>query len=357
MNIGFVVHDYDIREGHGRYAVELVTRLAIDHDVTVYAASIVTPPPPAVTVIPVPAVRRPSYASIVTFPRGFARVRRRHDVVHVQGWSADEADVVTAHIVLAAWRDAAARAGVRRGLGEQVLGPTVERRERDFYRRGSRYVIAPSRRVRADLARWYGRESEVSVIPHAFPAPTVDGRLPARRALGLPDEAFVALYAGDARKGLDVAIDALIDGDAVRLAVVTRTPIDRYRRRARAAGVEERVHWIGPLADLGPAYAAADVLLHPTIYDAFGLVVVEAMAAGVVPIVSAEAGATELFGPDAGLVVPRTASSCRAALVDLSRNRDRLARLSAGSRAAAAGRTWDDVARETTVLYERVAAS
>ena len=108
MNIGFVVHDFDTREGHGRYAVELVSRLAREHSVTLYAASATADLPEGVRFRLVPAVRRPAHATMLTFPTAFAAVRGSHDVVHVQGWSAHSADVATAHIVLEAWRDAGA---------------------------------------------------------------------------------------------------------------------------------------------------------------------------------------------------------------------------------------------------------
>ena len=61
----------------------------------------------------VPALQRPAYGMILTFPAAFGAVRRRHDLVHAQGWVTSTADVVTAHIVLQAWRTAARGAGVR----------------------------------------------------------------------------------------------------------------------------------------------------------------------------------------------------------------------------------------------------
>jgi len=88
----------------------------------------------------VPALRGRAYATIVTFPFALAAVRRRHDVVHAQGWTALRADVVTAHIVLGAWRQAAARAGVRPPTGERLLGGWVEGRERGLLSRARRVI-------------------------------------------------------------------------------------------------------------------------------------------------------------------------------------------------------------------------
>jgi hypothetical protein len=145
MNIGFVVHDFDTREGHGRYAVELVSRLAREHRVTLYAASAAADVPDGVRFRLVPAVRRPAHATMLTFPTAFAAVRGPHDVVHVQGWSAHSADVATAHIVLEAWRDAVRSAHVPAGLGERLLGNTVASREARFYRGARTRSRPPSR--------------------------------------------------------------------------------------------------------------------------------------------------------------------------------------------------------------------
>lgn len=102
MDIALVVHYYDRAEGTGGYTVELATRLAAEHRVTIYAVGVPTPPPPGVRVVNVPALRGRSYSTILTFPLAFAAVRGRHDIVHVQGWNAFHADVVTTHIVLPA---------------------------------------------------------------------------------------------------------------------------------------------------------------------------------------------------------------------------------------------------------------
>ena len=118
MNVGFVTHYYDRTEGTGGYAVEVVTRLAREHQVTLYAAGVRSDPPAGVTVVRVPASTWRAYATMLTFPRAFARLRRPHDVVHAQGWVTDDADVVTAHVVLAAWREAAAGAADGSGTGD-----------------------------------------------------------------------------------------------------------------------------------------------------------------------------------------------------------------------------------------------
>jgi UDP-glucose:(heptosyl)LPS alpha-1,3-glucosyltransferase len=357
MNIGIVVHYFDRSEGTGGYVVELLQRITRHHEVTLYAAGVRSSVPPGVKIVPVPALRGRAYATILSFPAVFAAVRRRHDLVHTQGWLADHADVVTAHIVLAAWREQARIAGVRSSVGERWFGSFVTQREAALYRNSkrSRFVIVPSCRTRDDIALYYARRDEVHVVPHGFPdSRTFPGRSEARRVLGLPAEPQMALYVGDARKGLATAIEAAARGKSIHLLVLSGSPPAFYLSLASRLGLEKRIHWIGHLADPSPAFAAADVLLHPTIYDTFGMVVAEAMAAGLPPIVSRAAGATELIEHGlSGWVVQNGVKEFDLALETVLGNDQLRARLAVGAKQAAKCRSWDDVARETMSIYDR----
>jgi UDP-glucose:(heptosyl)LPS alpha-1,3-glucosyltransferase len=268
--------------------------------------------------------------------------------------------VVTAHIVLAAWREAARAARVPTPLGERTLGAWVQAREAALIRRARR-VIAPSAKVQAEIARCYGRTAGVSVVHHGFSVAAAERRSShrdaARQALGLPAEATIALFVGDLRKGYAAAAEAVAQNPEVHLAVVSRSrrPPDGEIEVQRLLGA--RLHWLGALEDVGPAYAAADLLLHPTIYDAFGLVVAEAMAHGVPPVVTAAAGIAELIRHrESGWIVEGDARAGTAAAVSaLARDRALRERLGAGAQAVATSRSWDRVAQETLAIYEEAA--
>jgi glycosyltransferase involved in cell wall biosynthesis len=356
VNVGIAVHRYDASEGTGGYVVHLVPRIARVHRVTLYAARVAAPIPPGVEVVRVPALMWRAYTAIMSFPAALRLVRRPHDLFHANGWVSSTADVVTAHIVMAAWRDAARAAHIATPLGERTLGAFVERREAALIHQARR-VIAPSAKAADEIARYYGEKRAVAVVHHGFGAAARIAD--ARTTIGLPRDATVALFVGDLRKGFDVALEAVAHTPGVRLAVVSRSHTGPMRAHAAAAGVLDRVHWIGELPSPGIAYEAADLLLHPTIYDSFGLVVAEAMAHGVAPVVTRAAGITELIRHgESGWIVdgdPRTGT--RAALQALARDPDLRARLGQGARAVAAQRTWDDVARETLAIYHDAAES
>ncbi len=162
MNVGIAVHSYDGTEGTGGYVAKLLPHLATAHDVTLYTARVRAPIPDGVTVVRVPALMARAYTAILTFPAALQVVRRSHDLFHAQGWVSFSADVVTAHIVMAAWRSAAKAASVHSPPGERFLGGFVERREASLFRNKAKHIIAPSHKAKREIEQFYGRTDSVS---------------------------------------------------------------------------------------------------------------------------------------------------------------------------------------------------
>lgn len=116
-----------------------------------------------------------------------------------------------------------------------------------------------------------------------------------RNKLGVPAKCPMWLFVGSGfeRKGLGSAIAALAHADSHgHLVVVGRDHrLRQYRRYAARLGIGRRVHFVGNQTDVRPYYWAADGLLHPALYEAYGLVVLEAMAAGLPVVSSVQCGA------------------------------------------------------------------
>ena len=147
-----------------------------------------------------------------------------------------------------------------------------------------------------------------------------------RDLLGIPAEAVVAAFVATLDlahhfKRLDLAIDALAElGDpSVHIVVAGGGElVESFRARAAAAGVEERVHFLGaiPHAELPDVMRAADLFLLTTEPpESFGIVLIEAMAAGL-PVIATDypgvravvvEGETGLLAPlgDSGAVAAR----------------------------------------------------
>jgi UDP-glucose:(heptosyl)LPS alpha-1,3-glucosyltransferase len=184
--------------------------------------------------------------------------------------------------------------------------------------RNARHIVALSHRLRAFLAERHGVPPErISVIPNGVdtqrfsPARLAGLRQPARRALGLDgnDVLFLATAHNLLLKGVDNAMRALAvlrqeDTDA-RLAVAGGAADAFWTGLATRLGVRDRVHFLGPVADMAPLFAAADAVVHPTRWDACSLVTIEGLAAGLPVITTAMNGASELIADGrSGFVLP-----------------------------------------------------
>lgn len=161
------------------------------------------------------------------------------------------------------------------------------------------------------------------------------------------------------------------EGDYV-LAVATLEPrknLERAAAATRRAGAELRVigargwgrvapdgvRWLGEVSDeeLARQLRGAQALLYPSLYEGFGIPILEAMSVGT-PVVTSRGGATEeVAGGAAVLVDPFDPASIAAGLEEAERRRDELRRLGLERTRAF---TWADVARRTVGVYEQALA-
>lgn len=183
----------------------------------------------------------------------------------------------------------------------------------------------------------------------------------ARAALGVGsgERAFLFVGSGFARKGLDAAIAALAAcaGEPFRLIVAGRDrDAKRFRARAAAAGVADRIHFVGGVDDVRPLYAAADCFILPTRYDPFPGAVLEALAMGLPAIVGRRSGAAEIVQPGASgwICEPEDVPGLATLMRETARvaTEDRLA----AARATAEGYGIDAMADRLARLYAALLA-
>jgi glycosyltransferase involved in cell wall biosynthesis len=112
----------------------------------------------------------------------------------------------------------------------------------------------------------------------------------------------------------------------------------------------------GPLSaeDLDALYRAASVFVYPSLYEGFGLPVVEAMSRGVPTVASSTSAVPEVSGDAALGVEPRSVSEIATAIERVLTDQDLAAQLASAGRARAERFTWDETARLTLQVYEEV---
>jgi glycosyltransferase involved in cell wall biosynthesis len=200
------------------------------------------------------------------------------------------------------------RLGIVCHLHAHLGGPLG--RQRSMLVRRVDTFITPSVSVRDSWVREGLPSNRVSVIPQAvdlakYPPPTGESRRSVREALGLDDTVFVALFLGRivSGKGVEVLIRAwkqvgLAPDEGQLLIVGPAYPAD-YLQHLREMSPNETCRFLPQQPDVLPVLHAADVVVVPSVYDeAFGRVVIEAMATGLPVIASDSGGIPEILSGD-----------------------------------------------------------
>jgi len=231
----------------------------------------------------------------------FSRTRRQ-DIFHAGGGSHAEYMRLTYGFLGALLRRASPR---------HALQLSFERR---IFADPRQLIQCVSPMVRNDIARGYGVPQErLVVIPYGVDSQQFSPENHRSEREGIRRQwsagrNTVWLLAGSGwhRKGLDTALRALAacEPRSQVLWVAGRDRTRAWRRLADRLGVADRVHFLGARTDMPRIYAAADGLILPTRYDAFGLVLLEAAASGLPVITSGSAGAAS-FLASAGVVIPQ----------------------------------------------------
>ncbi len=237
-------------------------------------------------------------------------------------------------------------------------------------------LIALSNSARDDIVSLLGVKPEkVAVIPAAAgeqfrpPADFRQAQALAAREFGLPSpgEGGYILFVGtiEPRKNLPTLLEAyrkLLDGRRVSptpaLAVAGREGwlFEQVHAKLDELKLREHVRLLGGVGDaeLVRLYQGALAFLMPSLYEGFGLPVLEAMQSGV-PVVSSSAGSlAEVAGDAAILVEPADVDGWTAGMERVLLDEGERARLVAAGLRQARGFSWERAARETWALYLRI---
>jgi glycosyltransferase involved in cell wall biosynthesis len=240
---------------------------------------------------------------------------------------------------------------------------------RRFHERATRIVVAEAARVLVpsaatgfDLTDLYGLEpSRVVVTALGVELPEPDPA-PARRLLaelGVRGPFLLAVGTLEPRKNLRRLLAAFA-ASAEELPdhhLVVAGPVG-WGPALRPTYESVRVKLAGQVDDvtLHGLYDAADGLAYPSLYEGFGLPVVEAMAHGIPVLTSDRSSLPEVAGDAALLVDPDDEAAIAAGLVRLVGDQALRARLAVAGRRRAARYTWPATAAATWAAYRQALA-
>ena len=264
--------------------------------------------PPAVIRHDIPTRGLLAAGRVAAFRRDSARALAtlRPDAVGSFGVAAAPGSVVWMQSVHAAWMDVSRRTRTPRERFKQRLNPfhpMILRAEKEMViGREYRRLIALTPQVAADLTKYYNvPDADLDILPNGFsraefnPGDRWHHRAEMRQRLDFASDATVIVFVANEseRKGLPQllrAIARLKDPSLHLLAVGKFDPIP-MASLAENLGLGDRVKLPGANARVASFYAAADVFALPTQYEAWGLVIVEALACGLPVLTSRLAGA------------------------------------------------------------------
>jgi glycosyltransferase involved in cell wall biosynthesis len=243
----------------------------------------------------------------------------------------------------------------------QVLFPCSLRR--------AQHVAVASRATERDLLTRYGISGErISVVPAAAdecfkPKSDPSYRVKVRERYGARNGCVLHFSSGDMRDNTALALRAFAQA---RISPETKIIVaggassewDNISDAEASLGLSERVLPVGYVSDsdLVDLYRVADVYLDPSLYEGFGLHVLEAMACGAPVVCSNTTSLPEIVGDAAITCETNDVDAFAVGLESVLNDSDRAAAMSAAGIRQAQQFSWQRTARELVCICERGAA-
>ncbi len=375
MKIGIAYLEYSRRKGIERISAELADRIAQrGHEVHFHCRTWLDADSSKVRFHKVPTIDVANSATLLTFSTNAKKslIQNNYNVTHSYGGVAG-CDVVTAQSCHLAGMEIAKsfikhdmQIGMNFGITDRIR-LSLERR--NFGKRQYKKVITCSSLVKRELIKYYDVPvDDIVVIPNGV---DTDEFHPSNRnkfreqicsKYHINPSDIILLFVGHEfqRKGLEVIIRSLplVNDKRIKLLICGGDKSQKFQLLANSLGLKEQIVFTGAQSDTKQFYAAADVFVFPTLHEAFGLVVTEAMACGLPVIVSKSAGAAEDIiedGKDGVLLVdPQNAEELAKNISTLIHDNVRRQTLGANARAKALNYTWDVAAEHVMNVYEDV---
>jgi len=296
------------------------------------------------------------------------KLLKRGGRVVVNGGNCAVGDVNWVHYVHAAGGFYASNSLIH-SLKDRLERKWALMQERRIVRR-ARVVVATCEKMKREVIEYLAvPENRVHLVylgidTDLFRPISSETRRRVRQKFGLPPDRPIVIFIGalgNRRKGFDVLLNSWkmlcreSGWDAHLVVVGAGAEISFWQRQATISGVADRVRFFGFLSNVPELLAACDLLVLPSRYEPYSLVVQEALCCGLPAFVSASAGIAERYPKElAGLLLPNPEDP-----IDLAQRLKRWRSDQEGYQKAVSefskllrSWTWEDMAREMVGVIE-----
>lgn len=377
------IHDLHPWGGQDKSNLEILFGLSKKMPLEIHAYQFTDHRPwPSVTFTKYAGLRRPLILKVLSYGfRSFFRFShlRKTEKVWVQstGTATWDPDVFQIQFLHKTWQNLQADFNLEddapffKSIYHQILQLFNVWLEHRVYKKNKKY-IAISHSIKKELIQNFQiSEKNIRTIYHGvdsqyFCPPTTDEAIAARERvrneLRIPKDALVLLHTGalNQRKGVPLALETIgvlkAEGFSnIHYIAVGAGDIKPLKKIATEEEISEYVHFIQHSKNIRDYYWASDVFFFPTVYEPFGLVILEAMASGLPCVVSPSAGGSELIEHEQnGILIENILDPVSMAqqLATLIKNPAQQKRFSANAIATAQQRPWDIVSEEYFQFYQ-----
>lgn len=376
LKAAILVRSFITTGGAERYACEVTRRLALTHEVHVFAQEWTLEGNENISFHRIPKYfNSPRFVNALVFDYYTGRVvDASFDIIHSHE-RVRKFDVLTIHCPcfktfltrkrnkLAKWLAYLSIAMSPRKLAYLWL------EKKQFTLNRGRLWLAVSHNIMANVQENYALPAESFRI--AYPGVSADfnrdpiaNRNAERLSLGVAENELALLFVGTEfkRKGLDALLRAvaLTRPASFKLLVAGGGERTDYVSLAEQLGIRSQVVFLGLVSEIERIYAIADIFVLPTLNDPFGMSILEAMASGL-PVVTSCAvynGCAETIRNGEALLLehpqdPQEIANTLIRLMDKDFRRD----LAVRGQELARQISWDNTAKQTLEAYQAVMQS
>ncbi|MEW6607271.1 MAG: glycosyltransferase family 4 protein [bacterium] len=387
MKIAFIGRIVNKSGGISRYVGELVEILSQEHEIHLFANSCQDISTEKFIFHKIPMIqgnfflkRRQKGLATILQVYSFALMSKlkintlNFDIVHTQGDCFVPFDVYTTHSCHKAAVKKARKSG--KGIGNFLkntrlnpLNLIVLANEKFIFKSGNyKKIIAISMVTKKEIINEYNvPEQDFVIIPHGvnFTEFNIEKKQAFRNNINIkygfsPEDIIILFVANEfKRKGLRYLIEALplVNNDKAKILVVGSSDERDFVRLADKLGIKEKVIFAGASSKVAEFFLAADIFCFPTLDEPFGLVIIEALGAGLPTITSKIAGAAELIQDGkSGLLLddPTSPQEIASKINLLLNNKQLMTQISKEAITTALKYSWQEIAKRTLEVYKEV---